>query len=111
MNSQNSSDTDDALDRQLDRRLDLAFPEVAAPAHLRRQVLLQIQNQSHQAIWLLDWFLDAAHWWRPAAAGVATLIIGYVLGIASPQMDERAEFEAVQLLTLIEEYEDYDESL
>jgi len=108
----------DTSDKLLDSMLAEALPEPSLPAPLQQQILNMATTSLADRV--LDWIIGDTHWGRLASAGVTMLFVGYLIGVSIPlsqgalyqEIDESGfadSFTAVSLLTLNEEYGDYDE--
>ena len=88
-------------------RLDelLAEPHAAPPA-LAKRILGELPPQSR---WqrLVDWVLPASSesgLWRPFAAALAPLALGFALGLGSGAQDEDALYDDVLVLAFSDSY-------
>ena len=115
----NRSDSAALADKQLDHLLAKALPEPLLPGHLQQQILREVgaHAPAGNTVTVIEqaliWLLGDSHWWRAATAGLATLVLGYVIGLSNPSGEalEDSIFEASNLITLNEAYEDYNDPL
>jgi len=103
-------------DDSLDKLLCSALPDQLPPEQLQQQILNSVFSPHLKSttvtLKLLNWLTAESQWWRPLSAGLATLILGYVIGLANPAYDstDSLEFDAIHMISLSDDYEVFDES-
>ena len=99
-------DTEPSAERHAEWLDELLAEPHAAPRALARRIVQALPSQSRRQR-ILDWLLPAdreSRLWRPAAAALLPMALGFALGFGSGSQDEDPLYDDVLVLAFSDDY-------